>query len=178
MGWSGMSSSSPTYSLKGKAPLKSLKWLFKLGVCCGMEMWSPKELKWVLNSLTHLERMSSRLLDISDSILNSFILLKIIYSFIVNQWIPLMRPASAISFAIMVTRCAWIAMRFVSSNRDTKYASDASYSAKTAADWNRRCVLYSRATSLTRRWNGNFLMSRSADLWNFLISLNATVPGL
>ena len=42
---------------------------------------------------------------------------------------------------MMVTRLAWMAHKFVSSNKPTKYASDASWSAKTAEDWNRKSVL-------------------------------------
>lgn len=37
-----------------------------------------------------------------------------------------MRRASCMSFGMIVTRFAWIAHRFVSSNRPTRYASDAS----------------------------------------------------
>lgn len=47
-----------------------------------------------------------------------------------------------------------------------------------AALWNRRSVLKSCAISLTRRWNGSFLMSSSVDFWYRRISLRATVPGL
>lgn len=32
--------------------------------------------------------------------------------------------------------------------------------------------------SLTKRWNGNFLISKSVDFLYFLISLSAMVPGL
>ena len=39
---------------------------------------------------------------------------------------PRIRRASWMSFGIMVTRLAWIAHKFVSSKRPTKYASDAS----------------------------------------------------
>ena len=67
---------------------------------------------------------------------------------------------------MMVTLLAWIAHKLVSSNKPTKYASDASCKAKTAEDWNRKSVLKSWAISLTKRWNGYFR-----------ISLNATVPG-
>merc|ERR1712166_1728380 len=49
---------------------------------------------------------------------------------------------------------------------------------RTAEDWNLKSVLKSLAISLTSLWNGSFLMRRSVDFWNFLISLRATVPGL
>jgi hypothetical protein len=42
------------------------------------------------------------------------------------------------SFGMIVTRLAWIAHRLVSSNRPTRYASQASWSASTASDWKRR----------------------------------------
>ena len=58
------------------------------------------------------------------------------------------------------------------------YASAASYKASTACDWKRRSDLNSCAISLTRRWNGSFLMSNSVDFWNLRISRRATVPGL
>jgi roadblock/LC7 domain-containing protein len=40
----------------------------------------------------------------------------------------------------MVTRLAWIAAKLVSSKRETRYASAASWSAMTAEDWKRRSV--------------------------------------
>ncbi len=40
----------------------------------------------------------------------------------------------------MVTRLAWMAARLVSSKRETRYASEASWSAMTAEDWKRRSV--------------------------------------
>jgi len=88
-----------------------------------------------------------------------------------------MRLANWTSFGMIVTLLAWIAHKLVSSNKPTKYASDASCNAKTAEDWNLKSVLKSCAISLTKRWNGNFLMSNSVDFWYFRISLNATVPG-
>ena len=42
---------------------------------------------------------------------------------------------------MMVTLLAWIAHKLVSSNKPTKYASDASCNAKTAEDWNRKSSL-------------------------------------
>ena len=44
------------------------------------------------------------------------------------------------SLGWMVTRLAWIAARLVSSKSETRYASDASWSAITAEDWKRRSV--------------------------------------
>ena len=90
---------------------------------------------------------------------------------------PLILLANWTSFGMMVTLLAWIAHKLVSSNKPTKYASDASCKAKTAEDWNRKSVLKSWAISLTNLWNGNFLMSNSVDFWYLRISLNATVPG-
>ena len=47
---------------------------------------------------------------------------------------PRMRRASCMSRGMMVTRLAWIAHRLVSSNRPTRYASAASWRARTAED--------------------------------------------
>lgn len=77
----------------------------------------------------------------------------------------------------MVTLLAWMAQRFVSSNRPTKYDSAASWSAAMAEAWNLRSVLKSCAISRTKRWNGSFLISSSVLFWYLLISLKATVPG-
>ena len=90
---------------------------------------------------------------------------------------PRMRRASWTSFGMMVTRLAWMAHKFVSSNKPTKYASDASWSAKTAEDWNRKSVLKSCAISRTRRWNGSLRIKSSVDFWYLRISRSATVPG-
>ena len=54
---------------------------------------------------------------------------------------PRIRRASWMSLGMIVTRLAWIAHKLVSSNRPTRYASDASCSAITADDWKRRSVL-------------------------------------
>ena len=89
-----------------------------------------------------------------------------------------MRRASWISFGIIVTRLAWIAHKFVSSKRPTRYDSEASCSARMAVDWKRRSVLKSCAISRTSRWNGNLRMSNSVLFWYLRISLKATVPGL
>lgn len=92
----------------------------------------------------------------------------------------------------MVTLLAWIAHRFVSSNRPTRYASLASCSKSTrrnvvrnpqgsspstaarpalsstcsapmAALWNLKSVLKSWAISLTSRWKGSLRISNSVD---------------
>ena len=78
---------------------------------------------------------------------------------------------------MIVTLFAWIAQRFVSSKRPTRYASDASWRAAIADDWKRRSPLKPEAISLTSLWNGSFLMRRSVLFWYFLISRSATVPG-
>jgi len=90
---------------------------------------------------------------------------------------PRIRRASWISFGMIVTLLAWMAHKFVSSNKPTKYASLASWRARTAVDWKRRSVLKSCAISRTRRWNGAFLINRSVLFWYFRISRRATVPG-
>ncbi len=71
-----------------------------------------------------------------------------------------------------------MAHRLVSSNSPTKYASDASCSAKTAELWNRRSVLKSWAISLTNLWKGSLRIRSSVDFWYLRISRRATVPGL
>jgi len=90
---------------------------------------------------------------------------------------PRMRRASWTSFGMMVTRLAWMAHKLVSSKRPTRYASDASWSARTAEDWNRKSVLKSCAISRTRRWNGSLRIKSSVDFWYLRISRSATVPG-
>ena len=83
----------------------------------------------------------------------------------------------------IVTRLAWIAAKLVSSKRETRYASAASWRAMTADDWKRRSVcagpmshhstgpatlrltLKSWAISRTNRWKGSFLMRSSVDFW-------------
>ena len=91
---------------------------------------------------------------------------------------PRIRRASCMSLGVMVTRLAWIAARLVSSNRPTRYASLALWSARIACDWNLRSVLKSCATSRTRRWNGRFRHRSSVPFWYLRISRSATVPGL
>ena len=56
-------------------------------------------------------------------------------------------------------------------------ASEASWRAATAVDWNRKSVLKSWAISRTRRWKGSFRIKSSVDFWYLLISRRATVPG-
>lgn len=53
---------------------------------------------------------------------------------------PRNRLARARSLGWMVTRLAWIAAKLVSSKRETRYASEASWSAITADDWKRKSV--------------------------------------
>ena len=79
---------------------------------------------------------------------------------------------------MMVTRFAWIAHKLVSSNKPTRYASDASCNARTADDWNRRSVLKSCAISRTSLWKGNLRINNSVLFWYLRISRRATVPGL
>merc|ERR1711981_1546956 len=78
----------------------------------------------------------------------------------------------------MVTRLAWMAHKLVSSKRPTREASEASWRARTAEDWNLKSDLKSWAISLTSLWKGSFLMRSSVDFWYLLISRRATVPGL
>ena len=79
----------------------------------------------------------------------------------------------------MVWRLQWMAMWLTISNMCTKKCSLASCKASRAVDWKRYCCRScNHTTSLTRRWNGNFLISRSVPIWYFLISRSATVPGL
>ena len=74
---------------------------------------------------------------------------------------PRMRRASWMSFGIIVTRLAWIAHKLVSSNRPTRYASEASWKTRSAVDWNLIFFFKSWAISRTRRWKGDFWMRRS-----------------
>ena len=53
---------------------------------------------------------------------------------------PLSLRANARSLGWMVTRFAWMAAKLVSSKRETRYASAASWRAMTAEDWKRRSV--------------------------------------
>ena len=64
-----------------------------------------------------------------------------------------------------MTRFAWMAQRLVSSNRPTRYDSEASCRAITADDSKRRSVLKSWAISRTRRWKGSLRIRSSVDFW-------------
>jgi hypothetical protein len=60
----------------------------------------------------------------------------------------------------------------------TSMSSDASCNASSASDVNRNgSVVNSVAISLTTRWNGNTLISRSVVRCSFRISMRARVPG-
>ncbi|CAN1829242.1 hypothetical protein LINPERHAP1_LOCUS32431 [Linum perenne] len=72
---------------------------------------------------------------------------------------------------MMVTRLAWMAHRLVSSKRPTRYASAASWRARTAWLWKRRSVCKTWAISRTSLWNGSFLMRSSVLFWYLRISL-------
>ena len=88
-----------------------------------------------------------------------------------------MRRANCMSLGMMVTLLAWMAHRLVSSKTSMRYASEASWSAKTALPWNLKSLLMFWAISRTSLWNGSFLIRRSVDFWYLRISLSATVPG-
>ena len=76
-----------------------------------------------------------------------------------------MHRASWISFGMIVTLFTWIAHRFMSSNNLTKYASAASWRAKSAEDWNLKSGRKSPAISLTNLWKGSFQMSSTDPFW-------------
>jgi hypothetical protein len=78
---------------------------------------------------------------------------------------PLIRIANCMSLGIMVTLFACIAHMFVSSNKPTKNASDASCNAKIAVDWNRVSSPNSWAISLTNLWKGAFRINYSVFFW-------------
>ena len=80
------------------------------------------------------------------------------------------------SFGWIVTRPAWIAQTFTSSNIVTRNDSEASWRARMAVLWKRREGSMFWATSLTKRWKGSFLINRSVDFWYFRISRRST-PG-
>ena len=84
--------------------------------------------------------------------------------------------ASFISFGIIVTRFVCIAHKLVSSNRQMRKASAASCIAKMVAGVSCISNLICWRISLTSWRNGSFLISSSVVIWNFLISLSATVP--
>ena len=82
------------------------------------------------------------------------------------------------SLVISVTRFAWFAQRLASSKRPTRYASDASCSARRAVDWNRKPSLRSWANSRTSLWNGIFRINSWVLFRNLLISIATRCPGL
>jgi hypothetical protein len=90
---------------------------------------------------------------------------------------PRMCCASWMSFGMIVTHFAWIAHSLLSSKRQTRYASEASWRARTAVLCIHKSDLKSVAISLTRRWKGAFLIKRSVFFWYLRISRMATVPG-
>ena len=90
---------------------------------------------------------------------------------------PQILSASFMSFGIIVTCFACIAHKLVSSNSLTRNASAASCIAKTVVGVRQRSNCIPCKISLTRHRNGSLQISSSIDIWNFLISLNATVPG-
>jgi hypothetical protein len=90
---------------------------------------------------------------------------------------PLICIANCMSLGIMVTLFACIAHMFVSSNKPTKNASDASCNAKIAVDWNRVSSPNSWAISLTNLWKGALRINNSVFFWYRWISLKATIPG-
>ena len=73
------------------------------------------------------------------------------------------RRASCKSFGMIVVRLVWIASRFVSSAKSTKYASIDIWKVITAIRENRRSVLKSCAISRISRSNGNFGIQRRVD---------------
>ena len=82
-----------------------------------------------------------------------------------------------ISLGWIVTRPAWRAHVFTSSNMLTRKDSEASWRARMAVLWKRRVGSRFWATSLTKRWKGSFLIKRFVDFWYLRISRRATVPG-
>jgi len=91
--------------------------------------------------------------------------------------LPRMRRANCISLGWIVTRRQCNAQRFVSSNKLTRNASDASCSASTAVNCQRSPSRTGMANSRTKRWNGAFRISRSVDFCSLRISRIALVPG-
>ena len=83
------------------------------------------------------------------------------------------------SLGCIVTRPAWRAQMFTSSNIFTRKDSEASCKARMAVLWSRRVRVLSssQTTSLTRRWKGSFRIKSSVDFWYFRIWRRATVPG-
>ena len=77
----------------------------------------------------------------------------------------------------MVTLLAWIAHKLVSSNKPTKYASDASCKAKTAEDWNRKVSLEILGDFSDQSLERQLSDEQFVDFGTCGFSLNATVPG-
>ena len=80
------------------------------------------------------------------------------------------------SFGMIITHLVCIAHKFTRSRRSTRKASPASCSARTAALWNLNPSLICCVISLTNRWNGSLLISRSGPFQYFCISLRACIP--
>lgn len=80
---------------------------------------------------------------------------------IIQKRSPRILLASWRSLDMMVTLFAWMAQRLVSSKRETRYASAASWRAKIAWLWNLISCLNSVAISLTNLWKGSFLINKS-----------------
>ena len=91
--------------------------------------------------------------------------------------VPRILLANCISLGIIVTRLPWIAQRFESSNKPTKWASAASCNANIADACQRYATLVIVSwSSRTNRANGNRRSRRSVDCWYLLISLRAFSP--
>ena len=88
----------------------------------------------------------------------------------------IMRFHNQMSLTWIVTRPAWRAQTFTSSNIDTRNDSEASCKARMAVLWNRSLGHSFPATSFTKRWKGSFLINKSVDFWYLRISRRATVP--
>jgi hypothetical protein len=89
-----------------------------------------------------------------------------------------MRLASWMSFGMIVTLLAWIAHKFASSNKRTKKASVASWTARIALPCHRNGPFENMSdVSFTKRAKGNFRISKSVLFWYLLISMRHRVPG-
>lgn len=100
-----------------------------------------------------------------------------IWTSLVSMLSPRMRRASSRSFFIKVTRLAWMAHKWASSNRPVTKASVDSCKATMAWLWNRSLPSIFEVICLTSRWNGAKGSSNWVDFWNFLTSRRATMPG-
>ncbi len=90
---------------------------------------------------------------------------------------PRMHRISRMSFGMIVTRFPCIAHSLVSSKRRKRYASKASWRARTAVLCICKSDLKLIAILRTRCWKGAFLINSSVDFWYLRISRRATVPG-